>query len=193
MKKFRAPAGAFLLVAMLAAFVGMAVYADVSMYTEQVPIRRAQAALIGGYVDSAYVSHTGAVTDTSAPFTLRGRQSNFPTADTSLALIVSMSITSNATTTAAGSTVTLTLQGTFDGVTWVSAPAYVASELGNGSGLMEVKPYNFSGAFPVVAALTDNNMGIFQTYRVIAAHASGQVGTMALRVSWPRMSQSPNW
>ena len=179
------------LLGVLLALSAVSAYADTAMYWQQIAIRRAQSALIGGYVDSSFTAHTGAVTDTTAPFTLLGRTPFGVVADTSLGLVATVSITANATTVAAGSTVSITLQGTFDGATWVPAPAYVASELVAGAGLMEVKPYSFSSVFPVVAALTDNNMWIFPIYRLIFAHASGQTGTMAVRVEYPRSTSQP--
>lgn len=172
-------------------------HSDVIWATKRLAIRKVSSAhtlQVDGtyYDDSTVVTHTGAVTDTTAPFGLENfAMSPAVTADTSLAMVVAVSIGSNSTTTAAGSTCTITLQGSFDGVNWVSSPAYVASELAGGAGLMEVKPYGFSGAYPVVAALTDANMGLFTYYRVIFAHASGQDGVMRYFVKYRKSTFAP--
>lgn len=186
----------FALIAMLALLVVGAVapaQASVTWTSKLIPIRKQQAALVGGYIDSTFTSHTGAVTDTTAPFVLEGRTAAWSNVDTSLVMVVTQSITSNSTTTAAGSTCTITLQGSNDGINWTGSPAYVASELVNGAGLVLMKPYSMNNSFPVFAALTDNNMGYFSMYRIIFANASGQVGTLGHRVSYWKTTDQLNW
>jgi hypothetical protein len=190
MKKFLALATLLALVC-----VSTAANADVYRAWKSVGFRNTSAT-VAGPIDSSFKSHTGAVADTSQPFTLEGLAFvGYPLGADSLSLFdVFCNVTSGATSTAAAVSAGFVLQGSVDGVTWDAGVSAVVSENLNGAGLAMYKGYHTTRLGAVTVAQTTNlEIGVYPLYRLIVTQNSGNVGKFWLNISYWRTTNSPQW
>ena len=193
MKKFLALAALLALIC-----VSTSANADIYRAWKSVGFRNSlgTGAAAPAYLDSSFKSHTGAVADTTQPFSLEGLSFvNFPLGADSLSLFdVFCSATSGPTSTAAMVSATFLIQGSVDGLTWDPGVAAIVSESANGAGLSIYKGYHTTRLGAVtVAATTNLEIGIYPMYRLIITQNSSNVGKFWCNISYWRTTQSPQW
>lgn len=161
-----------------------------------VGFRHGLAALLFGMQDSASVTHTGAITDTTQPFVLEGRAfvPYVLGADSLSHFDAAFTLSNGTALTAAADSLYITLQGSFDGVTWDSAPQVAILEGGNGSGLYFYKGFATTRLGVVTpAAATNLQMGAFPFLRFITQTSAADKGVLKCNVYFWKQLNSPQW
>ena len=172
-------------------------HADIYRAWKQLTFRTNTAATAIGALDSVYKNHTGAISDTTAPFTLDGIAwtPNYTAVDSIQMFDALQTFSTTPTATAAVVSTGFTLQGSADGgTTWDSGVNTVQGELLNGAGLVCHKSYRWNvagGATP--AATTNVEIGIYPLYRLILINNSGNVGKTGCLISYWKVTSSPSF
>lgn len=140
-------------------------------YVEGIKILRNRAASVTGSLDSTWVQHATALTDTTTSFILPDRAyTPFVLGADSLALMdVELVGVSGLTNTPSADTAYFTLQGSVNGSSWVSGPQVAVLAAGGGTQFVS-RAFTTTRTGGAPATATNATMGFYPIYRFITVH-----------------------